>query len=156
MGFCEMMKILQKREKGKIIICNLGSFYVAIGKDAIILNNLIGLKINCIKPEICKVGFPISSLEKYTNLLVEKRYSFIVYYFDQKKEELNIFESYEGKNKNTLEIENMNCHICSNSTKQYKKPDKYILALSKLYENELENIDKPTKHEKDTPVRKKQ
>ena len=68
-----MMKILQKREKGKIIICNLGSFYVAIGKDAIILNNLIGLKINCIKPEICKVGFPISSLEKYTNLLVEKR-----------------------------------------------------------------------------------
>ena len=50
----------------------------------------------------------------------------------------------------------MNCYICSNSTKQYKKPDKYILALSKLYENELENIDKPTKHEKDTPVRKKQ
>ena len=150
-----MMKILQKREKGKIIICNLGSFYVAIGKDAIILNNLIGLKINCIKPEICKVGFPISSLEKYTNLLVEKRYSFIVYYFDQKKEELNIFESYDGKNKNTLEIENMNCHICSNSTKQYKKPDKYILALSKLYENELENIDKTTKHEKDKNVRKK-
>ena len=151
-----MMKILQKREKGKIIICNLGRYNIAIGKDAIILNNLIGLKINCIKPEICKVGFPISSLEKYTNLLVEKRYSFIVYYFDQEKEELNIFESYEGKNKNTLEIENMNCYICSNSTKQYKKPDKYILALSKLYENELENIDKPTKHEKDTPVRKKQ
>ena len=151
-----MMKILQKREKGKIIICNLGSFYVAIGKDAIILNNLIGLKISCIKPEICKVGFPISSLEKYTNLLVEKRYSFIVYYFDQEKEELNIFESYEGKNKNTLGIENMNCYICSNSTKQYKKPDKYILALSKLYENELENIDKTTKHEKDKNVRKKQ
>ena len=151
-----MMKILQKREKGKIIICNLGSFYVAIGKDAIILNNLIGLKINCIKPEICKVGFPISSLEKYTNLLVEKRYSFIVYYFDQKKEELNIFESYDGKNKNTLEIENMNCHICSNSTKQYKKPDKYILALSKLYEDELENIDKTSKNEKDKTVRKKQ
>ena len=156
MGFCEMMKILQKREKGKIIICNLGSFYVAIGKDAIILNNLIGLKINCIKPEICKVGFPISSLEKYTNLLLEKRYSFIVYYFDQEKEELYIFESYEGKNKNTLEIENMNCYICSNSTKQYKKPDKYILALSRLYENELENIDKTTKHEKDKNVRKKQ
>ena len=141
MGFCEMMKILQKREKGKIIICNLGSFYVAIGKDAIILNNLIGLKISCIKPEICKVGFPINALEKYTDLLVEKRYSFIVYYFDQEKEELNIFESYEGKNKNTLEIENMNCHICSNSTKQYKKPDKYIVALSKLYEEELEGID---------------
>ncbi len=123
---------------------------------AYILNNLIGLKISCIKPEICKVGFPISSLEKYTNLLIEKRYSFRVYYFDQEKEELNIFESYEGKNKNTLKIENMNCHICSNSTKQYKKPDKYILALSKLYEDELENIDKTSKNEKDKTVRKKQ
>ena len=151
-----MMKILQKREKGKIIICNLGSFYVAIGKDAIILNNLIGLKISCIKPEICKVGFPISSLEKYTNLLVEKRYSYIVYYFNQEKEELNIFESYEGKNKNTLETENMNCYICSNSTKQYKKPDKYIIALSKLYDDEFENIDKTTKHEKNKIVREKQ
>ena len=50
----------------------------------------------------------------------------------------------------------MNCHICSNSTKQYRKPDKYILALSKLYEDELENIDKTSKNEKDKTVRKKQ
>ena len=136
MGFCEMMKILQKREEGKIVICNLGNFYVAIGKDAILLNNLIGLKISCMKPQICKVGFPINSLEKYTNLLAKKRYSFIIYDFNQEKEELNLFESYIGKNKNTLEIENMNCYTCSNSTKQYKKPDKYMIALSKLYEKE--------------------
>ncbi len=142
-----MMKILQKREGGKIVICNLGNFYVAIGKDAILLNHLIGLKISCIKPKICKVGFPVNSLEKYTNLLAEKRYSFIVYDFDQEKEELNIFESYIGKNKNTLEIENMNCYICPNNTKQYKKPDKYILALSKLYEDELKNIDRTTNYE---------
>lgn len=85
-------------------LCNLGNFYVAIGKDATLLNNLLGLKVSCVKPEVCKVGFPVCALEKYTELLVQKRYSFIVYDFDQKKEELKILESYEGKNKNKLTI----------------------------------------------------
>ena len=64
-----------------------------------------------------------------------------MYDFDQKKEELKILESYEGKNKNKLTNENINCYICSKSTQKYKRPDKYILALSKLYEEELENND---------------
>ncbi len=84
-----MMELLQKKENGKIVMCNLGNFYVAIGKDATLLNNLLGLKVSCVKPEVCKVGFPVCALEKYTELLVQKRYSFIVYDFDQKKEELN-------------------------------------------------------------------
>ena len=136
-----MMELLQKKELGKIVICNVGNFYVAIGKDAVLLNNIIGLKVSCIKPEVCKVGFPINSLEKYTELLIQKRYSYIVYYFDQKKEELQIIESYNGKNKSELEKENINCYICSKSTKKYKEVDKYIKALSKLYEEELENND---------------
>lgn len=139
MGFYQMMELLQKKENGKIIMCNLGNFYVAIGKDATLLNNLLGLKVSCVKPEVCKVGFPVCALEKYTELLVQKRYSFIVYDFDQKKEELKILESYEGKNKNKLTDRNINCYICSKSTQKYKRPDKYILALSKLYEEELEN-----------------
>ena len=66
------MKLLQKRENGKIVMCNLGNFYVAIRKDATLLNNLLGLKVSCIKPEVCKVGFPLCALEKYTELLVQK------------------------------------------------------------------------------------
>ena len=73
-----MMELLQKRENGKIVMCNLGNFYLAIGKDATLLHNLLGLKVSCIKPEVCKVGFPICALEKYTELLAQKRYSFIV------------------------------------------------------------------------------
>ena len=133
-----MMELLQKREKGKIVICNLGNFYVSIGKDAVLLNNLLGLKVSCIKPEVCKVGFPICALEKYTDLLVEKRYSYIIYDFDQKNEELSILETYSGKNKNNLVKENVNCYICSKGRKMYNSQDKYILALSKLYENEAE------------------
>ena len=139
MGFCNMIELLQKKGNGKIVFCNMGNFYIAIGKDAVLLNSLLNLKVSCIKPEICKVGFPINSLEKYTNLLIQKRYSYVVYYFDQEKEELEILEDYRGKNNNHLEEENINCYICSKSTKQYKKSDKYILALSKLYENEEQN-----------------
>ncbi len=101
-----MIELLQKKEKGKIVFCNSGNFYVAIGKDAVLLNNLIGLKVSCIKPEICKVGFPISSLEKYTEILTEKRYGFVVYYFDKEKEEnyKNIKDNEESERKRKRKI----------------------------------------------------
>ena len=99
-----MMELLQVKNKGKIVLCNAGNFYIAIGKDAVLLNELLGLKLGCIKPEMCKVGFPISSLEKYIDKIQEKK----------------------------------NCYICSKDVKKYKKPDKYILALTKLYETEKE------------------
>ena len=146
MGFSQMMELLQKKNHGKIVICNMGNFYISIGKDAILLNHLINLKVSCFKPEICKVGFPINSLEKYTDLLVQKRYSYIVYYFDQEKEELQILEEYKGKyNNNNLKEQNINCYICSKGTGKYKRPDKYIIALSKLYENEEQNYLKESK-----------
>ena len=135
-----MMEILQKIDNGKIVICNLGNFYVSIGKDAVLLNNLLGLKVSCFKEEICKVGFPIDSLEKYTELLIQKRYGYVVYYFDQEKEKLQILESYKGKYLNNLKNENINCYICSKGVKKYKKPDKYIIALSKLLELEQKDI----------------
>ena len=62
MGFSKMMKLLQTKEKGKIVFCNIGNFYVAIGKDAVLLNELIDIKVSCFKEEVCKVGFPIISL----------------------------------------------------------------------------------------------
>lgn len=80
-----MMEILQEKNKGKIVICNTGSFYIAIGKDAILLNKIANLKLSCLKPEICKVGFPIQSLEKYIDIIQESRYSCIIYYFDKEK-----------------------------------------------------------------------
>ena len=133
-----MMELLQKKNKGKIVLCNVGEFYIAIGKDAIILNRLLGLKVTCFKPEVCKVGFPIASLEKYTELIQEKRYSYIVYYFNQKNNTLEVLLEYKGKEENKLSDKNNNCYICSKGITKYKKPDKYIEALAKLYEEEKE------------------
>lgn len=136
MGFSKMMELLQQKNKGKIVFCNTGNFYIAIGKDAVLLNNLIDLKLSCLKQEICKVGFPINALEKYTELIAEKEYSYIVYFFNQEKEELEIIMQYEGKNNNEIKENRINCYTCAYCTNAYKKIDKYISAVAKLYEKE--------------------
>lgn len=145
MSFSKMMELLQRKNKGKVVMCNAGNFYIAIGKDAVLLNKLLDLKVTCFKTEVCKVGFPIESLEKYVGLIHEKKYGYVVYYFNQEKEELEVLLEYAGKKKNEEIIENVNCYICKHSTKYYRKEDKYIKAVSKLYEEEIENKGKITK-----------
>lgn len=66
MSFCKMIELLQNKDKGKIILINSGAFYIARGKDELLLHNILDLKVNCMETEICKVGFPKGSLEKYT------------------------------------------------------------------------------------------
>ena len=45
MGFGKMMELLQIKNKGKIVFCNAGNFYIAIGKDAVLLKRTIGIAI---------------------------------------------------------------------------------------------------------------
>ena len=144
MGFSKMLALLQIKDKGKIILVNAGNFYIARGKDAILLNEILGLKLSCLETEICKVGFPINSLEKYTKLIEKKDYSYIVYNYDNVCNKLEIIKRYEGKNNNTLEIERNNCYICSNCVKMYRKADKYVQAVIDLYDSkeDLEEFNK--------------
>ena len=69
MGFSKMMELLQEKNKGKIVICSNGGFYIAVGKDAVMLHELLDLKVSCFKPEICKIGFPIKRKIKDKDLL---------------------------------------------------------------------------------------
>ena len=88
MGFSEMVEILQQRHKRVIVLCRNGNFYIAVGKDAIALNKKIGLKLTCMGPELCKAGFPVSAFEKYTKLLWDKKCNYMIYDFNNEKEEL--------------------------------------------------------------------
>ena len=140
MSFSKMIELLQNKEKGKIILVNSGNFYIARGKDAVLLHNVLNLKVNCLETEVCKVGFPLNSLEKYTKLIEEKQYSYIVYNYDSKLEKLNILKYYNGKYLNEINEEKLNCYICTITVKMYKKHDKNIRAVANLYEEEeLEN-----------------
>ena len=129
-----MMELLQMKEKGRIVICNAGDFYIAIGKDAILLNKILGLKVTCFKTEVCKVGFPIQSLEKYTELLTKSRYGYTIFNLDKQQKKLIIVESYKGKRKNEETEQKLNCYKCKHNGRYYKKEDIYIEAVKRLYE----------------------
>ena len=149
MGFSKMVELLQAKDKGCIILINSGSFYIARGKDAVLLNRLLELKVSCLEAEICKVGFPINSLEKYTKLIEEKQYSYIVYNFDNQNAKLKKIQEYKGKKLNEEKEDKLNCYICRNTVKMYKKTDKYIQAVADLYEQEeIEEKEKNKEKEK--------
>lgn len=149
MSFGKMVELLQRKDNGKIILVNSGSFYIARGRDAVLLHNILNLKVNCMEAEICKIGFPLNSLEKYTQLIEQEQYSYIVYNFDSKLGKLNITKKYNGKKLNTIEEEKLNCYICKNTVKMYKKNDKYIQAVANLYEEEYQKQEKETKQNKE-------
>ena len=145
MSFSKMLGLLQRKDKGYIILINTGNFYIARGKDALLLNQLLGLKLSCLETEVCKVGFPMNALEKYTKLIEEKDYSYIVYNFDTVWGSLNVVKKKDGKYKNTETEERDNCYCCSNTVRMYKKTDKYLQALADLYAREEENESKERK-----------
>lgn len=138
MGFSKMLGLLQRKDKGYIILANAGNFYIARGKDALCLNEILGLKLSCLETEICKVGFPLNALEKYTSVIEKKDYSYIVYNYDNVFNELEVIKKYDGKNKNCLVEDRLNCYACKNSVRMYRKEDKHVQAVLKLYDEEKE------------------
>ena len=148
MSFGKMVELLQRKDKGKIILVNSGNFYIARGKDAVLLHNILNLKVNCMEAEICKVGFPLNSLDKYTKLIEQEQYPYIVYNYDNKLGKLNIIKKYNGKKINTIEEEKINCYICTNTVKMYKKNDIYIQAVASLYEEESKKEKQKIENEK--------
>lgn len=69
---------LKKKDKNQIYIFKVGIFYNILNEDAKVVNNAIGLKLTDLGPNIVKCGFPVSNLEKYTNLLKSKKIEFKV------------------------------------------------------------------------------
>ena len=85
MKFINILEEIKRKEenKNKIILAKCGAFFVAIGKDAVILQQNYGLKLTCAKTRLCKIGIPISSIMKYVDLLEMSDYSFAIYDYDK-------------------------------------------------------------------------
>lgn len=133
MSFSQMVEILRKQNKEKIVLINAGAFYIAIEEDAVLLNNKLKLKCSCFQKNTCKVGVPISSIDKYLNKFEELGYSYIVYNFNKEEENLQIIKEFKGK-PNKVKRKNINCLLCKGIEKY--KDDKYMEALRKLYEQQ--------------------
>lgn len=69
---------LKKKDPEKIYIFKVGIFYNILNEDARLVSKEIGLKLTDLSPEIIKCGFPVATLEKYTNLLAEHNIKFEV------------------------------------------------------------------------------
>lgn len=95
------------------------TFFVALGKDAITLNEKLNLKRICMKEGMCKVGFSIKSTEKYIKILEEKELSFVFYEINDNTNEPE--EIYRHIGKICDETRNsLNCLECS-SRKETEK-----------------------------------
>lgn len=92
MKFKEKVIRLKEQNKGKIIIVRNGAFYIAVGNDAILLNKLLELNCTCFAKGICKVGFPVNCIEKYSNKLKQTGYGYYIY--DYKDDEFILKEKY--------------------------------------------------------------
>ena len=132
MSFSNMLEILQEKDKEKIILIRLGAFYIATGRDAVLLHEKLMLKCTCYKNNICKVGIPVNALEKYIEKLNKMKYAYIIYDFDKSKNELKVKCSKDGK-KNKITENNINCLLCK-GIEAYKN-DEYMLALNKFMDN---------------------
>lgn len=133
MSFSQMVEILRKENKEKILFINAGIFYIAVEEDAVLLNNKLKLKCTCFKQNVCKVGVPLNSIDKYLEKIEELGYSYVVYKIDKEKEELTKIKEYEGK-LNKTKNKNINCLMCK-GVKKYED-DKYLEALRKLYDKQ--------------------
>lgn len=99
-----------KENEGYIILIKNGIFFIGVGKDAIILNRLLKLKLICMKEKLCKVGFQTRSIEKYIRELQKLNNSFVIYDYnkDLKKEEEIV------RFKGNFIFEDNNCLDCKN------------------------------------------
>lgn len=59
-----------------LYIFKSGIFFILLDNDARIASKLLNLKITYFTENVVKCGFPISSLEKYINILQKTQYNF--------------------------------------------------------------------------------
>lgn len=131
MSFSKMVEGLKERDKEKLLIIGLGAFYIAIGEDAVLLHEELGLKCTCFKNHICKVGIPRNSIGKYIKEIEKLKYGYILYDYNSKDKRLLELSYKEGK-KNKIMNKNINCLACMGASK-YEKDD-YSIALLKFIE----------------------
>lgn len=96
MKYLELVKKLQneKINNGHIVLIKNGIFFLGIGRDAIILNRLLKLKLICMKENMCKVGFKTRSIEKYIREIKNINKDFVHLYLLQNQRLLkNIYRS---------------------------------------------------------------
>lgn len=137
MKFFDVVEEIQKQNKVYILFIRCGMFFCAIGKDAVIVNRLLGLKPVCAKKEVCKCGIPVNSFKNYISKFKDSGYSYIIYYYDK-----NISIDKEKNYKELARIEGkmieekkicINCSQCNNYKNNFENTiDNNLKIIEKM------------------------
>ena len=114
-NFSKILKEIQERNKGYIVLIKNGIFYCGIGKDAVLMNQILNYKPVCFKEKICKCGIPVSTISRVIPKMVESGYSYIIYDYNKETKEYKEIYRIEGHEVHEVN-ENINCNLyrCQN------------------------------------------
>ncbi len=112
----DLFRLLKLEYKDYVILFKSGSFYCSFDEDAVVINKIFNYKINELKNHI-KVGFPISLIEKNTEILKTKKVSYIIVenkkIVKTKKIKNNHYSKYIDSVFNIISLNNRINRICS-------------------------------------------
>lgn len=128
MKYLELVEKLQRDNQGYIVIIKNGIFFIAVGKDAIVLNEELGLKVTCMKSGMCKVGFQTKALERYITNLEKSNKSFIIYTYDKELEQEEQIYKYNGEEVKEKRV----CKDCDNCIYKKETEQEIIERVKKL------------------------
>ena len=144
MNYLELMKKLNEENKGYIVLMRSGVFLTAIGKNAIKLSEIFGLKLLCITEGICKCSIPANSLDKYIIKFQKSRYSFLIYDYNKNgfkdsNEKYKLISKIDGL-LNEENREHLNCEECwYNQNKRVKTIEKAMQILEQYVKDKNKN-----------------
>ena len=87
------LKATEKDANNTLYIFKSGIFFIFLDNDAKIASRLLNLKITYLTEDVIKCGFPINSLEKYTNILNKTPYKIKI--IDNAKNYIYTFNDYK-------------------------------------------------------------
>lgn len=128
MKFGKIVEKLQEENKGYVVLVKCGIFFNAIGKDAVILSEILGLNVICFYDEVCKCGIPVKKIKKFMKKMAEKEISFVIYLYDKENIDKPITQIYKYNSK-VIE-ESRKCLEC----------DKCKSKKEKLINSDIEKI----------------
>lgn len=103
------LELKSQNKENTLFLFKYGIFFIFIDNDAKIVSSLLNLKLGKLNENIVKCGFPITSLEKYSNLLNDFNFSVeIVSSNDEKTLSSSNFLYYEKTQKVVDELVEIN------------------------------------------------
>lgn len=157
MGFYEFAEKFKKENPNKIVFIKTGAFFNCIGKDAIIVEKLLGLKRTCFAKGMCKCGMPVQywrkNIQEVRKVVKEKNIGIIIYdeikngKYKYNDKYYDILLNEEG---DYFDIEPINCKECTKNIffKESKDTNYYSIKreeyeeMSYCIKKILEDIEK--------------